>query len=73
MICYAEPVAVYDCGLYWAGCLGIMVCNAEPVGVNHCVLCWAGCVGIMVCYAEPVAGYHGVNAVPVGVIHGELC
>jgi hypothetical protein len=26
----------------------------------------------MVCYDEPVVGNHGVNAVPVGVIHGEL-
>jgi hypothetical protein len=41
--------------------------------VNHCVLCRAGCVGIMVCYAELVVVNHGVNAVPVGVNHGELC
>ena len=50
-----------------------MVCYAEPVNVNHCVLCLAGCVGIMLCHAEPVAENHGVNAVPVGMIHGELC
>ena len=30
-------------------------------------------MGIMVCYAEPVAGNYGVNDVPVGMIHGELC
>ena len=30
-------------------------------------------MGIMVCYAESVAGNHGVNNVPVGVIHDELC
>jgi hypothetical protein len=53
--------------------MGIMVCYAEPVDVDHCVLCCAGCVGVMVCYAESVAGNDGVNAVPVGMIHGELC
>jgi hypothetical protein len=31
------------------------------------------CVEIMVCYSEPVVGNHGVNAVPVGVNHCELC
>ena len=30
-------------------------------------------MGIMVCFAEQVVGNHGVNAVPVGVNHGELC
>ena len=30
-------------------------------------------MGIMVCCSEPVVENHGVNAVPVGVIHGELC
>ena len=29
-------------------------------------------MGIIVCYDEPVVGNHGVNAVPVGVTHGEL-
>ena len=28
---------------------------------------------IMVCYAEPVVGNNGVNNVPVGVNHVELC
>jgi hypothetical protein len=51
----------------------IMVSYAEPVGVNHYVICWVGCAGIMVCYADQVAGNYGVNAVPVGMIHGELC
>ena len=52
--------------------MGIMVSYAVPVVLNHCVLCCAGSVGIMVCYDDQVVGNHGVNAVPVGVIHGEL-
>ena len=61
-----------------------MMRYAEPVVVNHNELCRAsGCESL--CYVDPgvweswcfilsqLGGNHGVNAVPVGVNHGELC